>query len=71
MKKHFKVLCTIEFIEFDEVINIKQYEYETWAVSKKKAESNIRYRLIGNKYNTVDYYNKSYHEHYIFEAIEI
>lgn len=70
MKKHFKVLCTIEFIEFDEVVNTKHEEYETWAVSKKKAESNIRYRLIGKKYNTVDYNNR-YVEHYTFEAVEL
>lgn len=71
MKKHFKVLCTIEFIEFDEIVDTKQYEYETWAVSKKQAENNIRYRLIRNKYNTIDYKNKKYFEHYIFEAVEL
>ena len=72
-KKKYKVKVTKNYGD-DGYIYKKEVFYEpTVAVSKKKAESNIRYRLIGKKYNLVDHMpnNSRFYELYEFEAEEV
>lgn len=54
MKNKYKVQVQIDYFRFDEIYKTEILEKETLAVSEKKAINNVRYNLIGNKYNNVD-----------------
>lgn len=54
MKQKYKVKITIDYFRFDEIYKTEILEKETMAISEKKAINNVRYNLIGNKYNSVE-----------------
>ena len=72
-RKRYLVKVRTQYLDDGCVYRTRETRYETFAVSKKKAENNVRYRIIGNKYNTVDYqpYNECYSEIYEFDAEEL
>ena len=51
---------------YESIINY----YDTYAISEKQAINNIRYRVIGKKYNVVDYqpYCDRYVDQYDFQV---
>lgn len=73
MKKKYLVKVTVDYYDDGCIYKTETTHHETIATSPKKAENNIRFRLIGNKYNTVDHqpYNERYSEVYNFEAQEV
>ena len=68
-RKKYKVKATIDYYMYDELYDNKEVYGETWAESEKKAINNVRYNLIGKKYNTVDHDYSSRTEVYTFEII--
>lgn len=72
-KKKYKVKVTKNYGDDGYIYKKEVFYKETIAISKKKAENNVRYNLIGKKYNLVDQQpnNSRFYELYEFEAIEM
>lgn len=68
-RKKYKVKVTIDYYIYDDLYDTKEAYGETWAESEKKAISNVRYNLIGKKYNTVDHRYNGCAEVYSFEIV--
>ena len=72
MKKKYIVRVTKTYLDDGCPYKTEITLHETWAVSPEKAENNIKWRVIGKKYNLVDHqpYSERYCEEYKFKAIE-
>lgn len=73
MKKHkYLVKVTTKYYDDGFLYETTVKYYDTFAVSIKQALNNVRYRVIGKKFNFVDHYPYSdrYSEQYTFEVDE-
>ena len=71
MKRKYKVYLVRDTCCCGETTKTKNFCGETYAASKEKAESNVRFRLYGNKYayDCFDLQGDDYASEY-FEAVE-
>ena len=71
-KKKYRVKVIKNYGDDGYIYKKEVFYKETIATSKKKAESNVRYNLIGKKYNLVDHEpSNRFYELYEFEAKEV